>query len=165
MKVRDLRTILEIAASREARDNADLEEINGFFTKLAQFDDMSLASFWALFRKQNKSRASSSELPQSTAATIEALEVQGAKDAIRKLASAMRDDSEFDAVLDRVAGDKSITKPMLLSIFRGLFGVEAVLPSKATRAQMVRAIRTERIVRIRNERMESMLAGRVPVEG
>lgn len=76
-----------------------------------------------------------------------------------QLKSVLSDDAKFDSVLDKVAADKKLTKPVLAGVYKELFGSLEGVPSKATRGDLIDLIRRERIIVVRN-RKAARLQGR-----
>jgi hypothetical protein len=126
-------------------------EIQLFLVSLAEFDDMDLVDFFRRLRGERKQPAK-----QPVAAKVNVNEI------VSRLKSSMPNDDAFHRVIDALNSQKAVTKPVLTQVFYALFNRTKGVPSKASRADLLRLIEDERNILVRNQKMGEML-GRRPV--
>lgn len=149
MRVRDLRVRLE----ELAKGAEDTKAIKALVTALALHDDMELDSLLRRLSRRTKPAA-----PKPIAADI-------VDEAVEKLRAVFRNESAFEAELNRVAKDRLATRSVLEQVFYKLFDRTRGVPKKATRVELLRLIENERTIIVRDERMGDVLGRRiVPAE-
>lgn len=150
-KVRDLRRRLEAMTRAGSPDVSD-ETFRQFLQILADLDDMDIEAFF----KRLTGRATR---PPPLKGSFDE------KAVVAKLRKALNDDNAFHDEIVALGKLRAATKPALTRVFYVLFDRTRGVPSKATRADLLRLIEDERNILVRNEKMGQMLGRRiVPAE-
>jgi hypothetical protein len=158
MKVQDLAAIIRRLEAQDLSP-AEREALSAFLTGLVPLEDMDLTAFFGLLKpraKRNRGTGSAGDTRTKTPAPK-------ASEIAASLHDVFYDDAAFEQTLRGIADKKSITVPTLKSAFAALFRRDGNFRSKATRADVVRKILTERNIAVRDEKMGAML-GRKPVQ-
>ncbi len=152
-RVRDLRERIDALRALEGAQREDAL-LRQFSEILADLDSMSIETFFQrLLGKEQKSAITQPKPPFDQRA------------AVAKLRQTFRDDDAFHRAMTEIERQRSATKPVLTKIFYELFDRTRGVPSKATRAELLRLIEDERNILVRNEKMGQMLGSRiVPAE-
>lgn len=149
-KVRDLRVGIEQAMDHSGSST----QIQSFLVSLTEFDDMDLVDF---FRRLRGERTRPARRPVASKVNVGEI--------VSRLQSAMPNDEAFHRAIDSLNKQKAVTKPVLTQVFYALFNRTKGVPSKATRADLLRLIEDERNILVRNQKMGEMLGRRtVPAE-
>lgn len=146
-KVRDLRLRLEAIARSSVVPPGDA--VNDLLEILANLDDMNIEDFLRRLRGEPKT------------ATRPAVVAADPKEIVSRLKSALPNDDAFHGAMNKLAAQKSATKPVLTQVFHDLFERTQGVPKKATRAELLRLIEDERNIVVRNQKMGQMLGRRV----
>lgn len=150
-KVRDLRLRLEALSA--ARPDLSEEMVTTFLQRLADLDDMTIEAFLKRVFKKPTAAARA----RAPAVDTDLL--------VQQLRSALSDDDLFHDELQKLGAQRSVTKSILTQIYYVLFNRSRGVPSKSTRADLLRLIEDERNKLVRDGKMRELLIGRaVPAE-
>lgn len=148
MLVVELRQKLLRVAHDAGVDPADEHIIKAFLAALARYDSVDVEALIKMFE--------SFSLPRKASKPAQPVVRHQVAD---ELKASMQDDFAFEAILDRVATDRKMTKPVLMSIYEALFGTLEGVPTKINRNDLIDTIRQERIKSARNTKMHNYLSG------
>lgn len=145
--VRDLRIRLERALGLSDGDDRVVKQ---FLTSLADCDDMAIADFLKYL--------GCGGLQQTPAPRTQPPDPS---EIVSRLKSAMPNDDAFHGAMNSLAGQRSVTKPVLARVYSDLFQRKQGVPKKATRSDLLRLIEDERNIVVRNQKMGQLLGQRV----
>lgn len=170
--VADARKYLEqlIAADNSAGGEDLRAAAKVLLTELARADDKSLSEFSQMFLSFFSKRRTKDDnaVAQRTRVAPTARSVKGAEEEERFL-SALRshvlDDRAFADDLNSLEDCRAVGREGINRIYNALFDRSRSLPSKASRAKLVRDILDQRVVTVRSKKAADLLLGRiVPAE-
>lgn len=145
MKVSKLRELLnELAASLDEEAASDLR---AFAVQLAAHDEKTLEglTFVARPKKRKASGNQSSTTLRKKRGASDAM----IRDYLERLRSAYPVDASFEAVMQDIEADKTVTKGDVERIFNDVFETTRTFPDKRTKVQRIEDLRRERLKRIR----------------